>query len=370
LNNQDSRLPEPFDSFVVGSLPRPKWVMEVVESRKRGDISDKNFQSILDSAVPFAITLQEKAGLNYITDGEWRRESYVKVFSDSVDGFKNDLIGVGTVNQNSHTTNMYPAVVNKIKQIKSIALNEAKFTMRHSFGGSKLLVTLPSAYTIGRRMWDEKFSSKTYPDRAEFIEDCVPIIRKEIFDLIDAGFLNIQLDDPWLALLVDPEYRKREKISDIDKEIELSVRSTNKIIKDFDSVFFSVHLCHAHYNRLHGSEGPYDLISDAFDQLNVDRIAIELASPVAGGLNILKTFPSDKILGMGVVDHTSRDIEKSDSIVSKVEDAINYLGSDKITLNPDCGFAPSSSNPMDLDEAYLKLKELSSASVYLKNKYL
>ena len=195
-------------------------------------------------------------------------------------------------------------------------------------------------------------------------------LRKEIFDLIDAGFLNIQLDDPWLALLVDPEYRKREKISDIDKEIELSVRSTNKIIKDFDSVFFSVHLCHAHYNRLHGSEGPYDLISDAFDQLNVDRIAIELASPVAGGLNILKTFPSDKILGMGVVDHTSRDIEKSDSIVSKVEDAINYLGTDKITLNPDCGFAPSSSNPMDLDEAYLKLKELSSASVYLKNKYL
>ena len=63
-------------------------------------------------------------------------------------------------------------------------------------------------------------------------------------------------------------------------------------------------------------------------------------------------------------------IEKSDSIVSKVEDAINYLGSDKITLNPDCGFAPSSSNPMDLDEAYLKLKELSSASLYLKNKYL
>ena len=148
MNNQDSRLPDPFDSFVVGSLPRPKWVMEVVESRKRGEISDKIFQSILDSAVPFAITLQEKAGLNYITDGEWRRESYVKVFSDSVDGFKNDLIGVGTVNQDSHTTNMYPAVVNKIKQIKSIALNEAKFTMRHSFGGSKLLVTLPSAYTI------------------------------------------------------------------------------------------------------------------------------------------------------------------------------------------------------------------------------
>ena len=369
MNNQNRKLPDPFDSFVVGSLPRPKWVMEVVERRKNGDISDANFQSILDTAVPFAITLQEKAGLDYITDGEWRRESYVKVFSDSVDGFENDLIGVGTVNQDSHTTNMYPAVVNKIKQVKSIALNEAKFTTNHSLGRSKLLVTLPSAYTVGRRMWDEKFSSEAYPERSEFIEDCVPIIRNEITNLMNAGFLNIQLDDPWLALLVDPEYRKREKISDIDKEIELSVKSTNKIVEGFNSVFFSVHLCHAHYNRLHGSEGPYDLIADAFSQLRIDRIAIELASPVAGGLDILKTFPRDKILGMGVVAHTSKDIEKSESIVSKVEEAINYLGTDNITLNPDCGFAPSSSNPMDLDEAYLKLKELSIASVDLKSKY-
>ena len=234
MNNQNRKLPDPFDSFVVGSLPRPKWVMEVVERRKNGDISDANFQSILDTAVPFAITLQEKAGLDYITDGEWRRESYVKVFSDSVDGFKNDLIGVGTVNQDSHTTNMYPAVVNKIKQVKSIALNEAKFTTNHSLGRSKLLVTLPSAYTVGRRMWDEKFSSEAYPERSEFIEDCVPIIRNEITNLMNAGFLNIQLDDPWLALLVDPEYRKREKISDIDKEIELSVKSTNKIVEGFN----------------------------------------------------------------------------------------------------------------------------------------
>ena len=75
MNNNNSKLPEPFDSFVVGSLPRPKWVMEVIERRKAGDISDEDFQNILDTAVPFAITLQENAGLDYITDGEWRRES-------------------------------------------------------------------------------------------------------------------------------------------------------------------------------------------------------------------------------------------------------------------------------------------------------
>ena len=148
MNNNNSKLPEPFDSFVVGSLPRPKWVMEVIERRKAGDISDEDFQNILDTAVPFAITLQENAGLDYITDGEWRRESYVKVFSDSVDGFENDLIGVGTINQDLHTTNMYPAVVNKIKQKKSIALDEAKFTTAHSLGRSELLVTLLSLIHI------------------------------------------------------------------------------------------------------------------------------------------------------------------------------------------------------------------------------
>lgn len=77
----------PFSTFVVGSLPRPRWVRDLIEDRKSGLISRAEADLLLDDAVPSAIRLQERAGLDYVSDGEWRRESYVKVFADAVDGF-------------------------------------------------------------------------------------------------------------------------------------------------------------------------------------------------------------------------------------------------------------------------------------------
>ncbi|MCH8063489.1 MAG: hypothetical protein IH861_13420, partial [Chloroflexi bacterium] len=86
---------KPFSTFVVGSLPRPQWVREVIEERKRGEISDADADALLDDAVPSAIRMQERAGLDFVSDGEWRRESYVKVFTEAVGGFKQDLIDGG-----------------------------------------------------------------------------------------------------------------------------------------------------------------------------------------------------------------------------------------------------------------------------------
>jgi 5-methyltetrahydropteroyltriglutamate--homocysteine methyltransferase len=81
-----------FPTFVVGSLPRPQWVREVIEDRKAGRLSEAEADRWLDSAVPSAIRLQERAGLDFLSDGEWCRESYIKVFADHVSGFKKDAI--------------------------------------------------------------------------------------------------------------------------------------------------------------------------------------------------------------------------------------------------------------------------------------
>ena len=84
-----------FATFVVGSLPRPVWVRELIERRKRGEVSPAAAARMLDDAVPAAIRMQEAAGLDFVSDGEWRRESYVKVFADAVAGFEPDLIAGG-----------------------------------------------------------------------------------------------------------------------------------------------------------------------------------------------------------------------------------------------------------------------------------
>ena len=95
------------------------------------------------------------------------------------------------------------------------------------------------------------------------MEACIPIIREEIRTLRDLGVEAVQLDDPWLALLVDPDYREREGITDVDREMELCVRCVNGATEGLEDVFVSVHMCHAHFNRRHGTRGPYDLIIDA-----------------------------------------------------------------------------------------------------------
>ena len=353
-----------FPTMVVGSLPRPQWVRDLIEDRKAGRVSEAEADRLLDDAVPSAVHMQERAGLDFVSDGEWRRESYVKVFADAVRGFAHDLIEIDTPRGSGLA---YPAVVSKLEARRPIAADEARFLRART--ERKVLVAVPSPYTIGRRMWSPYHSRRAYPTPEAFMEACIPIIRGEIMELASIGVDAIQLDDPWLALLVDPAYREREGITDVDREIELSVRCVNEAVKGVTDVHLSVHVCHAHYNRRHATQGPYDLIIGALAGMNVDRFAMEYATPDAGGVESLKGFPPDKTLGLGVIDHTDRNIEEPEEVVSRVERAMEYVPKERVTLNPDCGFSPSSSNPMDFDEAYLKLSNMCRGASLLRDKY-
>lgn len=354
-----------FPTFVVGSLPRPQWVRDLIEDRKAGRISEDEADRLLDDAVPSAIRMQERAGVDYVSDGEWRRESYVKVFTESVDGFTNDLVSSGGTSAFTHL--MYPAVTSKISARRSMAAGEVEFMRKHT--DSKIIVAIPSPYTVGRRMWSADHSTGAYPTREEFIEACVPIINDEARRLAALGVDMIQIDDPWLGLLVDPAYREGERITDVDHEIELTVHSLNRAVEGLEGVPMSAHFCHAHFNRQHGTKGPYDLIIGALGEMNVQRFAMEFATPDAGGIGVLKDFPKDKTLGLGVIDHTDPHVEAPEEVAARAEAAMEYVPKERLTLNPDCGFSPSSVNPMDFDEAYLKLSALSRGASLLREKY-
>jgi len=302
--------------------------------------------------------------MDYVSDGEWRRESYVKVFSEAVDGFGADLVSGGG---SGSRLVMYPAVVSPMVQHRSIAAHEATFLMERT--RAKTMVAIPSPYTLGRRILSAEHSRGAYPTREEFMDACVPIVKKEVQELARLGVDAIQLDDPWLALLVDPEYRKKGGITDVDHEIELSVKHVNAVTEGTEDILISVHLCHAHFNREHSTRGPYDLIIEALGDMNVQRFAMEFATPDAGGIGVLKDFPSDKIVGLGVIDHTDRHVETPEEVVARVEAAMEFVPKERITLNPDCGFAPSTSNPMDLDEAYLKLHAMCQGAALLRERY-
>jgi 5-methyltetrahydropteroyltriglutamate--homocysteine methyltransferase len=347
-----------FPTTVIGSLPRPAWVLDVILDRKEGRLSEEEATPLLDRAVESSIAMQERAGLEEITDGEWRRESYVKVFAERVHGFKGDLHESGIP---------YPAVVEPLEYHRPLALEELLFTKVRT--DRRIKVTLPAPYIIGRRMWHPEYSTKAYPEREKFMEACVPILRREIEGLRDAGADTVQLDEPWLATTVDPDFCGKEGIHDPAREADRCVDLVNQVVDGIEGVHLGMHLCHAHFAREHGWEGSYEPIMPALNKIRVDTISMEYASPVAGGVQSLAMFPENIRLGFGCIDHCDQNVESTDRVIERVESVLEYVDRSRITLHPDCGFAPSAQNPMDFDEAYRKLKSMCDAAEILRDKY-
>ena len=161
-----------FPTTVVGSLPRPQWVMDLFQRRWDEEISEQEFQKRLDSAVLFAIQLQEMAGIDIITDGEYRRESYVKIFAQRVSGFERDALDGSAILDDGNYFNprsrqvlppseaksplRYPAVVEPVRYDQPLVLEDSKFLLANT--SRMVKVTLPSPYILARRLWHPDFS--------------------------------------------------------------------------------------------------------------------------------------------------------------------------------------------------------------------
>ena len=348
-----------FPTTVIGSLPRPAWVRELILDRKDGRIPEQEVDEVLDRAIESVLLLQERAGLGEITDGEWRRESYVKVFAERVRGFQPDLNPSGGL--------PYPAVVAPVEYYRPIAVEEIRYIRQRT--QRRVEATLPAPYIIGRRMWHPEHSKAAYPTPEKLMAACVPILRQEIEALRDAGADTVQLDEPWLATMVDPSFREKDGVTDVQYEMDLCVDLINQTVDGIEDVKTGMHLCHAHFDHKHATEGPYDLIMPALAKLRVGTISMEYATPVASGLESLAQFPEKVRLGFGCIDHCDREVETPEEVVARVERAMRYVEAERITLHPDCGFSPSVQNPMDLDEAYLKLKAMCQAAELLRTRY-
>jgi 5-methyltetrahydropteroyltriglutamate--homocysteine methyltransferase len=348
-----------FPTTVIGSLPRPAWVRDVILDRKAGRLGEAEADRLLDTAIDGALRLQERAGVDELTDGEWRRESYVKVFAERVRGFQPDLNPSGGL--------PYPAVVAPIEYHREIAAPEVRYVRART--RRRVKATLPAPYIIGRRMWHPDHSRAAYPTRERLMADCVGILRREIEAVRAAGADTVQLDEPWMATLVDPRFRAEEGIDDPRREMDLCADLLNQTLDGITGIETSVHLCHAHFARQHKTEGSYDLIMPALARVRAGTISLEYATPVAGGLEALARFPAHARLGLGCIDHCEPRVETVDEVVGRVEAALRHVPADRIVLHPDCGFSPSVQNPMDLDEAYEKLRVMSAAAARLRARH-
>src|SRR4051812_33942182 len=334
-----------FPTNVVGSMPRPDFVRDLISDP---GVSPEDYDRRMEAAVRYVVALQEHAGLDVITDGEWWRKSYIGVIADLAHGFE---LGINPADGRPWTI-----VTEKLapKRPGTIA-REVKLLKRITTRMIK--ATLPAPALLGERMWDADKSSKAYPTRDAFVRDCVPILRRELELLRDAGATIVQVDDPHLCLFVDPEVRR--SYDNADAAADFAVDMVNAVVDGFSDLKIAVHLCRRAGARARGEHrhaGGDDPILPPLNPLKANHLTMEVTAPETGDLSILRQLREDYEVGLGCVSTEPGRVDAPEQIFDRVTKALAYLPAERITLNPDCGFAPGSAAKVSIDEVYQKLK--------------
>jgi 5-methyltetrahydropteroyltriglutamate--homocysteine methyltransferase len=346
-----------FPASIVGSIPRPLVVRELIE-KPEWDETDRR---TMDSSIRFVIAMQERAGLDVVNDGEWRRRSYIGVIAELAHGF--------TLEINPADGRPWTVVTERLEaKPPGFIAAEAKFVKDVAHVATK--ITLPAPALLGERLWDKERSSKAYPSRDQFVRDCIAPLRAEIALLQELGVDVVQIDDPHLCLFVDPEVRSH--YDDADRAADFAVDMINETVSGFGGVKFAVHLCRRAGARVRGEKhhaGTYGPILKQLNSLKVQHLTMEFTAAGADDAESLGRLREDFEIGLGVVDVTPGAPEAAALIASRVEHALTRIDKNRVTLNPDCGFAPGSAAKVDLDEVYLKLKAEAQAAAMLRAKY-
>jgi 5-methyltetrahydropteroyltriglutamate--homocysteine methyltransferase len=346
-----------FPASVVGSLPRPQHVRELIE-RPEWNETEKR---AMDAAIRYAVAMQELAGLDVVTDGEWRRRSYIGVIAELAHGF--------TLEINKMDGRPWTVVSEKLSpKPPGFIAAEAMFLKEVATVGTK--ITLPAPALLGERLWHPVRSRQAYPDRDDFVRDCVAPLRAEIELIRGIGIDIVQIDDPHLCLFVDPDVRRA--YPDPDRAADFAVDMINALVDGFTGIKFAVHLCRRAGARVRGEKhhaGTYGPILAQLNRLKVQHLTMEFTAAGADDLESLGRLREDFELGLGVLDVTPGTIDDAQTIAARVERALQRVDAKRVTLNPDCGFAPGSAAKVDLDEVYIKLRAQSGAASLLRERH-
>ena len=359
ITARSSSLP-PLYTHVIGSLPRPQLVRELVE--RRHEMSQERFTGLIQEMIVFAIRLQEQAGIDVVSDGEWSRLSYINAFLDPVRGCEK-------LRPYSHQGESKKAdvFVRRMKYPGPIFARDAEFLVANTDRATKF--ALPSPFLLATRFWHEDFSAQAYPSRRHLMEHLAELLRLEAESIVQAGVDIIQLDDPALTYFCDRALQEHGETHDerlrqdwdIDRQIPEAIESMNRIVDGLEAEIH-LHCCHSVYKRRSDVTGDYKPILPYLRDARIDRVNLEFAYKDTGATDDLKSLPENLAVGMGVLDVRGERLQSVEEIEAIALEGTKYLSPERIALNPDCGFAPGHAEPPSIDEAFEKLSRLSRAA--------
>src|SRR5262245_8777776 len=382
---------ELFPVTVVGSWPRPSWLVQALRKRQNGEITQAEFNQIADDAVLSAIKYQEDAGVDIVSDGEVRRDNFYSFVVEKLSGIRlmklselmdyvKDRAGFEEILRASDVPSFAiksPIAVEKVTEREGISLDEYDFLKNHTNRQTK--IPLPGPYLLTRSAWFEGLSDKAYPTREDLAKDVVQILRKEVVELKKRGCDFIQFDEPSLTQVVYGDEAEQTFMCaalgtrrDPSEELEFAVRLMNETVEGIDGVRFGVHICRGNWSRkedvlLKGNYGP---LLPWLMRMNIHQLVLEMATPRAGEIDVFKEYRNQKELGLGVSNPRNDIIEDPKQIVQSVRKLLEFYDADKIMLNPDCGFGTFAERCVNTpDIAYKKLQSISRAAEMLRKEY-
>ncbi|HSR79408.1 MAG TPA: 5-methyltetrahydropteroyltriglutamate--homocysteine methyltransferase [Hyphomicrobiaceae bacterium] len=306
---------------VVGSYPQPDWLVDrsmltKTVPRVRMDlwrVASQWLEQAQDDATLLAIRDMERAGIDIITDGEVRRESYSNRFATALEGI--DTARPGHVKARSGHQTPVPRVIGKIRRKGPVEVRDMEFLRANTDRVAK--ITLPGPFTMSQQAVNE-----FYRDEEEMVMDYAAAVNAEVRDLERAGADIIQLDEPWLRN--DPEAAKRVAVKAINRALEgLKVPTI-------------VHLCFGYAALVPGETKPvgYSFLPQLADSV-AQQISIEAAQPRLD-LGVLQDLAPKKVL-LGVIDLNDQKAETPRVVADRIRAGLRFIGPDKLIPAPDCG---------------------------------
>jgi methionine synthase II (cobalamin-independent) len=338
----------PFRADHVGSLLRPPELKKARQDRLTGKISAEELRSLEDVFIRRVVAQQEQAGLQSITDGEFRREDFYTDF------FVRGLGGVEVRMESSaayfvdHEGRKIPVpwaqVVSRMRWRAPIYADHFRFLQSVTKQTPK--VTVPSPIILHFTSGSAAIRKGAYPDLDLFWADIVDAFQKEMKSLYDAGCRYLQVDDPPMATLCNEKFQNMVKARGDDPKYLLNDLYPEMINRAFanrpPSLHLAMHLCRGNNQSGWFTEGGYDPIAEVlFNKINADSYFLEYETERAGTFEPLRFVPKHKSVVLGLVSSKLPQLESKDLLKRRIGEAAKFINLDQLSLSPQCGFASS-----------------------------
>jgi 5-methyltetrahydropteroyltriglutamate--homocysteine methyltransferase len=356
----------PFRADHVGSLLRPSTLRQAFRRRAGNEIGADEFVRIQDDCVRTAVRMQEAAGLEVVTDGEFRRGSYWGRFVERTEGLEVRAALLKFRDDHGHEVDFTaPYATAPLRRTEPLALDEFIFLRGVATATAK--ITLPAPSTMHFLRFADFADHSAYADVDRFFADLVAVFAQEIADLVQAGCRYVQLDEIAIALLCDPAIRERVAVGGGDPValVDRYIDAINGAVAACpDDVVVGVHMCRGNFRGHYLADGGYDAVAERFfARTNANHFLLEYDTPRSGDFAPLRFVPKGKGVVLGLVSSKTPVLESLDSLQRRTEEAAGHIDLDRLAISPQCGFASSAAgNPLSEADERAKLRRVVEAA--------